>query len=256
MSSQAFSIEEKTALITGGTSGIGLATAKRFAQQGARVIITGRREEGAVIAADIGAKFIAADRADPEQIAAMVDAAAGKLGRIDALVCHAGVVKDMIMIEESDDDLLGQMFDVNALSHYRVLRAALPHLSDGASVVFNSTLLTRLGNMGETAYAAAKTALIGLTNSSAMELAPRGIRVNLISPGPTDSDMWPADHPQRPLIETLVPLGRFCQPEEIAAICQFLVADECGCITGANIPVDGGMTAGFSPAMLMKLMGE
>ena len=252
----AFSIEGKSLLVTGGTSGIGLATARRFAEQGARVVITGRRSDGEHIAASIGAHFFPADLANPAEVTGMVTAAAERLGGLDALVCHAGVLKDMVMIDETTDEVLEQMFDVNALGGYRVLRAALPHLRDGGSVVFNATLLTRLGNMGETAYAAAKSSLVSLTTSAAMELAPRRIRVNLISPGATEGAMWPEDHPQRPLIETLTPLGRFCRPDEIAAVCQFLIADECACITGANIPVDGGITAGFSPAMLMTLMGE
>ena len=256
MSQSAFSIDGKAVLVTGGTSGIGLATAKRFVEQGASVVITGRRAEGPEIAAGIGAEFVPADLAKPEQIHGMVETAAEKLGGFDAIVCHAGAVIDMVMIEETSDEILGQMFDVNALGSYRVMRSALSHIRDGGAIVFNATLLTRLGNMGETAYAAAKSSLISLTKSAAMELAPRGIRVNLISPGPTESAMWPEDHPQRPIVQTLIPMGRFCEPEEIAALCQFLIADECRCLTGANIPVDGGMTAGLSPGNLMALMGE
>ncbi len=256
MSANAFSLEGKTVLITGGTGGMGRATAQRFVEQGARVVISGRRDEGSDIASRIGCDFVAADLTQPDQITAMVDAAAEKLGGLDAVICHAGEVIDMVLIEDTDDALLQRMFDVNMLSHYRVLRSALPHLRDGGSIVFNATLLTRLGNMGETAYGAAKAGLVSLTQGAAMELAPRGIRVNLVSPGATDGAMWPEDHPQREIIETLAPLGRFCQPEEIAALCHFLVADDCGCITGANIHADAGISAGFAPQMLGKLMGE
>ncbi|MBO9453052.1 SDR family oxidoreductase [Tropicibacter sp. R16_0] len=251
-----FAIDGKKVLITGGTSGIGLATAKRFREFGADVIITGRRESGAAIADDIGVGFIACDLTKPDQIVEMVGETASKLGSLDGVICHAGEVIDMVMIEDTDDTLLQSMFDINMFSHYRVLRAALPHLNPGASVLFNATLLSGIGNMGETAYGAAKAGLISLTQCAAMELAPRGIRVNMISPGATDGAMWPKDHPQREIIETLCPLGRFCQPEEIAALCHFLTADDCGCITGANIAADGGITAGFSPNMLGRLMGE
>ena len=256
MTDSPFSLKGKTALITGGTSGIGLATAKRFIEHGAQVVITGRRVEGTQIAKEIGADFIAADLRQPGDISTMVAAAVEKLGGIDALVCHAGEVVEFTMVEDTDDDILERMFDVNSLSHYRVMRSALPVMRDGGSITFNATLLTGLGNFGETAYGAAKSSLVTLAKGVAMELAPRGIRVNVISPGATDGAMWPADHPQRPMIETLCPLGRFCQPDEIAALCQFLAADECTFITGANIPIDGGVTAGFAPQMLEALMGE
>ena len=87
-----------------------------------------------------------------------------------------------------------------------------------------------------------------------MELASRGIRVNVVSPGPTEGPMWPADHPQRELIATLCPMGRFGDPGEVASLCQFLASDACPYLTGANIPVDGGITAGFAPQMLERLM--
>jgi NAD(P)-dependent dehydrogenase (short-subunit alcohol dehydrogenase family) len=256
MGSKVFSLEGKSVLITGGTGGMGQATAQRFVEQGARVVISGRRSEGSAIASRIGCEFVAADLSQPEQISAMVEAAAKKLVGLDAVICLAGEVIDMVMIEDTDDALLQRMFEVNMLSHYRVMRSALPHLRDGGAIVFNATLLTRLGNMGETAYGAAKAGLVSLTQGAAMELAPRGIRVNLVSPGPTEGAMWPEDHPQREIIETLTPIGRFCQPDEIAALCHFLVADDCACITGANIHADGGVTAGFAPQMLGSLTGE
>ncbi|MES9815510.1 MAG: SDR family oxidoreductase [Candidatus Thiodiazotropha sp.] len=256
MSSHSFSLDGKTALITGGTSGMGLATARRFVDQGARVVITGRRSEGAEIAKEIGADFAAADLTQPEQITEMVDAAAEILGGIDILISNAGAVVEFTMIEETSDEILQNMFELNSLAHYRVMRAVLPHLHDGGSIVFTATLLTGLGNFGETAYGAAKSSLLSLVKGVAMELAPRGIRVNAISPGATEGAMWPEDHPQRELIETLCPMGRFAEQDEIASLCQFLSADACRFITGANIPIDGGITAGFAPQMLMKFMGD
>lgn len=256
MSYQTFSLEGKTALITGGTSGMGLATARRFIEQGASVVITGRRSNGAEIAKEIGADFVAADLTQPEQITQLVAAAVDILGGIDILISNAGAVVEFTMIEETTDEILENMFDLNSLAHYRVMRAVLPHMRDGGSIVFTATLLTGLGNFGETAYGAAKSSLQSLAKGVAMELAPRGIRVNVISPGATEGAMWPEDHPQRGLIETLCPMGRFCEQDEIASLCQFLSADECRFITGANIPVDGGITAGFAPQMLTQLMGE
>ncbi len=255
MPNPSFSLAGKTALITGSTSGIGLATAKRFIDQGARVVITGRRSEGPEIAREIGAEFIAADVTKSREISTMVDAAASALGGIDTVISNAGAVVEFTMIEDTDDDILESMFDLNSLAHYRVVRSALPHMRDGGSIVFIATLLTGMGNFGETAYGAAKSALLTMAKGIAMELAPRGIRVNTLSPGATEGAMWPEDHPQRELIHTLCPMGRFCKTEEIAALCQFLSADECRFITGTNIPIDGGITAGFAPHMLEKLMG-
>ncbi len=254
--SDPFSISGKTALITGGTSGIGLATAKHFVSAGARVVITGRREEGETIAADIGAEFVPCDMHEAQQIDNMVEASAELLGGIDILFSNAGAVIEFLTVEETDDSILNDMFDVNALSHYRVLRRSIPHLNQGASVILNASLITRMGNIGETAYTAAKSALVGLARGAAMELAGQNIRVNAISPGPIDGPIWPADHPQRDLIKTLCPMGRFGNPEEIASICQFLGSDACQYLTGANIPVDGGITSGFAPQMLEVLMGE
>jgi len=255
MPNQAFSLKGKTALITGGTNGIGLATARRFVTEGARVVISGRRDSGAAIAAEIGAKFVAADLSKPDEIASMVEAAAEALGGIDILFSNAGAVIEFVMIEDMTEEQLTEMFDVNILAHYRILRSAIPHLRDGGSVIFTGTLVTGMGNVGESAYSTAKSGLIMLAKSAAMELAHRGIRVNTVSPGATEGDMWPEDHPQRGLIETLCPMGRFCDPDEIAALCQFLVADDCRFVTGQNIFIDGGLTAGFAPQMLETLMG-
>ncbi len=254
MSKPPFSLAGKTALITGGTSGIGLATAKRFIAHGATIVIAGRRSEGSEIAKRIGATFIAADVSKSEEITKMVNAAAEKLGGIDILISNAGAVVEFTMIEDTNDDILENMFNVNSLAHYRVVRNALPHMRDGGSIVFNATLLTGLGNFGETAYGAAKSALVTMAKGIAMELAPRGIRVNTISPGATAGVMWPDDHPQLELVQTMTALGRLCQPDEIAALFQFLAADDCRFITGANIPIDGGITAGMAPQMLEKLM--
>lgn len=256
MTSSCFSLKGKTALITGGTSGIGLATAKRFINQGAKVVITGRRAEGTDIAEEIGAEFVSADLAQSEQITTMVNQAAEILNGIDIIISNAGDVVEFTMIEDTTDELLEHMFNVNGMSHYRVVRSALPHLRDGGSIVFNATLLTRLGNFGETAYGAAKSALITMAKGFAMELAPRGIRVNTISPGATEGEMWPDDHPQLELVQTLTALGRLGKTDEIAALYQFLCADDCRFITGSNIPIDGGITAGMAPQMLGQLMGE
>ena len=152
MSESIFSLSGKTALVTGGTSGIGLVTAQRFVDAGAQVVISGRRAEGQQIAQDIGAEFIAADISRTADIDQLAQRSAAQLGGIDILFSNAGAVIEFVTVEETDDDVLGTMFDVNALSHYRLLRAVLPQLNEGASVIFNGSLITRMGNIGESAY--------------------------------------------------------------------------------------------------------
>ncbi len=250
----AFSLAGKAALITGGTSGIGLATARRFVAHGASVVITGRRLEGTELADEIGADFVPADLRRSAELSEMVDAAVALLGGLDVVVSNAGALVEFIPVEETTDAILEEMFEINALAHYRVVRATLPHLRNGGSIVFTATMLTGLGNVGETAYGAAKSSLVTMAKGLAMELAPRGIRVNTISPGPTEGAMWPEEHPQLEVARTLTALGRLGRQDEIAAVCQFLAADECRFITGANLPVDGGLTAGLAPQLLQGLM--
>ncbi|MEL0586333.1 MAG: SDR family oxidoreductase [Candidatus Thiodiazotropha sp. (ex. Lucinoma kazani)] len=198
-------------------------------------MITGRRSEGTEIAKEIGADFVAADLTQPEQITKMVDAAVDILEGIDILIGNTGAVVEFTMMKNTDE-ILQNMFELNSLAHYRVMRAALPHMHDGGSIVFTATLLTGLGNFGETAYGAAKSCLLSLVKGVAMELAPRGIRVNVISPGATEGAMWPEDHPQRELIDkTLCPMGRFAEQDDIASLCQFLSADACRLASPAPI---------------------
>ena len=256
MENSAFSLKGKRALITGGTSGIGLATAKRFVLNGASVVITGRRNEGFDIADKIDAKFVQADLADVKQIEQLIKESADILEGIDILISNAGELVEFTMLEDTTEDILKRMFDINSLSHYRLIRSAVRYLNDQASIIINSTLLTSLGNIGETAYGAAKSSLVTMTKGLAMEFAPRGIRVNLISPGATKGEMWEENHPQLELVKTLTALGRLCEQEEVAAMFHFLSADDCKFITGANIPVDGGITAGFAPQLLEKLMNS
>ena len=256
MTDTSFSLAGKTSLITGGTSGIGLLTAKRFIKHGARVLITGRRAGGEDIAREIGAEFVAADLCKPQDILEMVERAADILGGFDIIVSNAGVAYDMVLMQDTSDEMLQETFDVNLLGPFRMLRAALPHMRNGGSIMLNSSASGTMGIIGETHYGAAKAGLIYLAKALALELAPRRIRVNAVSPGSQETPMWPDDHPQKHLLEVVHPLGRLGDPEEVAAAFHFLAADDCGFITGENLMVDGGLMAGFSMQLLEKLMGD
>ena len=250
MQKNSFSLQNKTALITGGTSGIGLLTAKRFIAHGVKVVITGRRTSGDEIAQQIGADFIAADLCKPEEVKAMVEHSAELLGGIDILVSNAGVAHDMILLAETSDEMLQETFDVNFLGPYKMIRDALPYMREGGSILLNSSFSGMAGIVGETHYGAAKAALIYLAKALALELTPRKIRVNSVSPGSQETAMWPDDHPQKKMLATFHPLGRLGNPEEVAAIFHFLAADDCGFITGQNVAVDGGLSAGYAIQLL------
>jgi NAD(P)-dependent dehydrogenase (short-subunit alcohol dehydrogenase family) len=254
MSQPSFQLQNKTALITGGTSGIGLVTAKRFVEHGARVVITGRRASGFETAKEIGAEFIPADLTKPDEIKAMVEQAAQLLDGIDVLISNAGVAHDMILMEDTSDEILQETFDVNFLGPYKMIRDALPLMNDGGSILLNSSFSGMSGIVGETHYGSAKAALIYLAKALAVELTPRNIRVNCVSPGSQETAMWPDDHPQKKLLATVHPMGRLGNPEEVAAAFHFLAADDCGFITGHNLAVDGGLSAGFSMQLLDALM--
>ena len=248
-----FSLAGKSVLVTGGTSGIGLTTARRFIRHGARVVITGRRTSGHDIAAQIGAEFVPADLSQPKAVRDMVEEATGRLGGLDVLVSNAGVAHDMTLLQDTSDAILQETFEVNFLGPYRMVRDALPHLRDGGSILFSASFSGMSGIVGETHYGAAKAALIYLTKALALELAPRGIRVNCVSPGSQETPMWPDDHPQKKMLGTLHPLGRLGDPEEIAATFHFLAAADAGFLTGQNIAVDGGLAAGYPVQLLERV---
>ncbi len=253
MTNTTFSLTGKTALITGGTSGIGLHTAKRFNRHGATVVITGRRASGHDIAKQIGVRFVPADLCKPEEVTAMVEEAARILGGFDVIVSNAGIAHDMILLQDTSDDVLRQTFDVNFLGPYKLIRDALPHMNEGGSILLNASFSGMSGIVGETHYGAAKAALIYLAKALALELAPRRIRVNCVSPGSQETAMWPDDHPQKKMLGTFHPLGRLGNPEEIAATFHFLAAADAGFLTGQNIAVDGGLSAGYAMQLLERV---
>ena len=254
MNPQSFSLQGKTALITGGTSGIGLATAKRFIEFGAKVVITGRRASGHDIAREIGADFVSADLCKTDELKNMVAESNQILGGFDILVCNAGVAHDMILLQDTSDEILHETFEVNFMAPFKMIRDGLPHMRDGGSILLCSSFSGMSGIIGETHYGAAKAALIYLAKALAMELTPRQIRVNCVSPGSQETAMWPDDHPQKKLLGVVHPLGRLGDPQEIARTFHFLAADDVAFITGQNIAVDGGLSAGFSGQMLEVLM--
>jgi len=241
----------KTLLVTGGSSGIGLATAMAFTQQGGRVVITGRDAAALEVAkAALGADTLtlandAGNLADARALAARL-AADGV--RLDAVFLNAGTAR-FAAFADVDEALWDQIFATNTKGPYFQLQALLPLLNPGASVVINGSINAHIGMPNTTVYAASKAALISLARTLSAELLPRGVRVNVVSPGPVSTPLYGklgldagALDATAAQIQSQIPLGRFGTPEEIAATVLHLASPESAFIVGTEIIADGGMS--------------
>jgi len=243
--------EGKVALVTGGASGIGEATARRLADEGAHVMI-GDLNEGA--AKDVAATLAndaasqAVDVSDIEQVQALVDATVERYGRLDVLFNNAGI-GCFGQTQELDPETWHQVIAVDLHSIFYGCRAAIPHLkAAGGGAIVNTASISGLGaDYGFSAYNAAKGAVVNYTRTLAIDHARDGIRVNAVCPGPTET---PLAEPLfampgiREAFQRSIPLERIGRAEEIAAAVAFLASDDASYVTGAALPVDGGVTAG------------
>jgi NAD(P)-dependent dehydrogenase (short-subunit alcohol dehydrogenase family) len=243
-------LNNKIALVTGGTSGIGLATVQRFLEEGATVIATGSRPESvaAAKAQAPGATFVVSDAGDPVSIGALIGDVLGRHKRLDVLFLNAGIAK-FAPWDQTPDALFDTTMNVNLRGPWLTLKAAWDHLAPGASVIFTTSVVNVTGMANASAYAASKAGLRVLARVAASELAPRKIRVNAIAPGPIETPIFDkTGFPKEALDEMAaamvadIPLARFGQPVEVANAAVFLASDESSYITGAELPVDGGYT--------------
>lgn len=241
----------KSVVITGGTSGIGLATAQRFLDEGAKVAITGQNEARIKEAAStLGADALAI-RADVQSLAnidAMVEEVKAAFGSVDVLFVNAGVVQ-LAPLAEADEAHFDTQLNVNFKGAFFTIQKILGIMNDGGSIILNTSVASEKGNPGMGIYAASKAALRSLARTLSVELAERAIRVNIVSPGPIETPIYDKmglpqeaiDGFSQELIGT-VPLGRFGKPEELASAVTFLASDEASYIHGEELVVDGGMT--------------
>jgi NAD(P)-dependent dehydrogenase (short-subunit alcohol dehydrogenase family) len=243
-------LQGKIAVITGGNSGIGLATAKRFVEEGAHVVITGRREkELKEAAALIGRNVttVAGDVSRLEDLDQLYAVVKEKHGHIDVLFANAGW-GEVAPLETANEAHFDQTFDLNVKGTFFTAQKALPLFKDGGSIILNSSVSNVMGLPAFTAYAASKAAVRSFARGWTMELKDRKIRVNTISPGPIDTPALEKAGLTPEQIKQVaaqwvaeIPLGRRGKAEEIAAAAVFLASDESSYITGVDLAVDGGM---------------
>jgi len=251
LATPARSFDNKTVLVTGGNSGIGLATALQFAAQGARVVITGRDQATLDQAkAQLGAGAIALRNDAGEHNAAQALAGALRAQGItlDAVFINAGVAK-FASLESVDEALWDQTFNVNLKGAYFAIQALSPLLNKGAAVILNGSINAHIGMPNSSVYAASKAALISLAKTLSAELVSRGIRVNVVSPGPVQTPLYgklgvPADQLDALAagIQAQVPVKRFGTPDEVASAVVYLSSPEAAFIVGTELIVDGGMS--------------
>lgn len=251
------SLTGKVALITGGTSGIGLAVARNFVENGATVTITGRRDSGEHVASDIGAKFIQCDVTDEQQVAECFNAVEQTHGKIDVLVVNAGAADDEGSIEEFATDRMKQLVDVNLGGVFLALKYGPRHMNDGSSIITTGSVAgAGTTNAGAGVYAASKAGVMYLTRTCAIEVASRGIRANTVCPAliagtgmMTDDD----GGPEAQLLSKLTAFGRMGRQDEVVGAYNFLAGSASTFITGQELRVDGGMTAGLGVPIFQAL---
>lgn len=240
----------KVAVVTGGNSGIGLATAQRFLEEGARVAISGRNQKTLAEAVrKLGKEVLAiqADTAHLSEVEKFLSEVQKKFGKIDVLFINAGVAK-FAPLSETPENLFDEQFDINIKGAYFTIQKAVPYLNDGASIILNTSVAGSTGTPGTSAYSATKAALRSLARTAAAELVERNIRVNAVAPGPIVTPIFGRTGLPQDVIDDWakdlvgkVPMKRFGQPEEVAGVVAFLASPDSWYVTGVEINVDGGL---------------
>jgi 3-oxoacyl-[acyl-carrier protein] reductase len=241
--------EKRVAIVTGGSRGIGAAIVKKLAADGCHVVAVARNQEklselvGQISAGGGSAEALACDVADPKALAAAIEKVSDAHGRIDVLVNNAGITKDGLFLRMDDADF-DSVIDTNLKSAFVATRAAARYImrSKAGRIINIGSVAGVAGNAGQVNYAASKAGLIGLSKSVAKELAGKGVTVNVVAPGFITTDMTDVLNDKiKETVKNLIPLRRFGNAEEIAAVVSFLASESASYVTGQVICVDGGM---------------
>jgi 3-oxoacyl-[acyl-carrier protein] reductase len=231
----------RTVLITGGNRGIGYALAEEFIAQGHRVAVTARSGEGPA-----GSLTVRADVTDGESLDNAYAEVEAALGPVEVLVANAGITKDTLVMRMSDDDF-DSVIDTNLGGTFKVVKRAVKGMLKArfGRIVLISSVVGLYGSAGQVNYSSSKSALVGMARSLTRELGARGITANVVAPGFIETDMTAAlPEEQQEQYRKNIPAGRFAQPSEVAKVCAWLATDDAGYISGAVIPVDGGLGMG------------
>lgn len=248
-------LDNKVCVITGGAGSLGLASAKKFLGEGAKVVLVDLREEDLARARgelnSLNVETVAADVSDAEATREYIGRAAGRFGKIDVLFSNAGNQGPVTPAVEYPEDIFDSVIAVHVRGAFLCCKYGIPQMNDGGSIIITSSVVGAMGAPGSIAYVAAKHALVGMMRTLAKETAKRGIRVNTLHPGPIDNEFqaridagigkFAGGLDGRKLLDSSIPLGRHALPEEIAGSALYLASDLSAFVTGSMVMADGGL---------------
>ena len=251
-STNPFSLKDKAVFITGGASGIGLVTAERFLQEGARVVIADVQLPPQSVT-DAGAVFLPVDVTQREIVIDAFQSAEQAIGALDVIIHNAGMPGKGAHITDSDEAVLDKVVALNFYGTYYVLKYGPRHMRDGGAIITTASVAGLQQNEGFFDYSATKAAVISMTKTAAVELGLRGIRCNAVCPGPVKTPMLPPGHILNTLAKQLSAVGRIAEVDDLVGVYHFLASDQSRYVTGHTMVVDGGRLTGYRKSVLAML---